>query len=310
MRLLLRACLFALPWLLLMVAAYVWGPHISTIDYLGGIRAKQERLAALGSPKVVLIGGSNATFGMDSPLLEEALCRPVVNMTIHASLGFRFMVEQLEGGLGRGDLVIAPLEFSCYHDPSPINDTHMLALDRQPELTGFVPWYSRPRVFAGILVMRVQAVWKVWSGAWKDDSPHEVFRADGFNEQGDLISHLEMPVRPPDRIAELKYHSPTIDPSFWPVLERLQRNVEQSGAELIIAWPSVAESSFRPTASDSVRTALAEHGFTILGNAQNYVQADTAFYDTHYHLRATGRRIRTERLVKDLCSNEKVSCCR
>ena len=101
----LRAGLFALPWLLLMLAAYQWGPHISTIDYLGGVRAKQERLASLGSPKVVLVGGSNVTFGLDSPLLEEALCRPVVNMTIHASLGFRFMVEQLDGGLGKGDLV-------------------------------------------------------------------------------------------------------------------------------------------------------------------------------------------------------------
>ena len=185
----------------------------------------------------------------------------------------------------------------------------MLAVDRQPELAKLLPWYERPQVFSGILAMRVQAMWKVFIGAWKDDSPDRVFRADGFNENGDLLSHLGLPVRPPDRIASLKYHSPTIDPEFWQVLDRLEENVERSGAKLIITWPSVARTSYRKSTADSVHTALEEHGITMLGKAEDYVQADTAFYDTHYHLRATGRRIRTERLIKDLCSAGRVDCC-
>ena len=86
-------CLIAL--ILAIIASM--SPHATRVDYYDGMHAKHERLHALVSPKVVIIGGSSATFGIDSDMLEKALCRPVVNMSIHAALGFGFMVREIEG---------------------------------------------------------------------------------------------------------------------------------------------------------------------------------------------------------------------
>lgn len=308
-RLLLRTLPFASVLLMLMLACWWWGPHVSRVDYLAGLNAKHQRLRTLGSPKVIIIGGSNATFGLDSPLLEKAVCRPVVNMTIHASLGLRFMVDEMNEALGPGDIVIAPLEHSAYSKPLQDNDVHLLAVDFTPELLRFIPWWLRPKVLAGVLTMRVQAAWKVIGGAWKDARPHAYFRGDGFNEQGDLLPHLELAAWPLTEQDHVKYHRDVIDPAFWRVMVPLAEEVDRVGGRLILSWPAVAQTSYRPQRCDSLSEALAGRGFKILGKAKDYVQPDTAFLETHYHLRALGRTKRTERLIQDLCGSGQVVCC-
>ncbi|MBL7952195.1 MAG: hypothetical protein JNM62_10795 [Flavobacteriales bacterium] len=246
---------------------------------------------------------------MDSRLLEKVLCRPVVNMSIHASLGLRFMVDELKGALGPGDLVIAPLEYSAYSDPIQDNEVHLLAIDFDPELIRMMPITARPRLFLGVMVMRAQATWKVLSGAWKDASPHSFFRADGFNEQGDLVSHLDKKAWPSAEQEHVHYKSEIVDPEFWPVIVELGEDVRRAGATLVIAWPGVAQSSYREGRADSLRMALQLKGLSILGEQARYVLPDSSFFDTHYHLRSEGREMRTLTLVEDLCGSGVVRCC-
>lgn len=308
-RLFLGVLPFAMVLLAIMLACWAWGPHVSRVDYLRGLRAKHDRLVDLPSPKVILLGGSNVTFGMDSPMLEGALCRPVVNMSIHASLGLRFMVEEVKDNLGPGDVIIAPLEYSAYSVPVKDNDVHLLAVDFAPDLIRYIPWWLRPKVMLGVLTMRVQAAWKVLSGAWKNAEPHAYFRADGFNEQGDLMSHLSRPAWPLAEQEPVMYQPEVIGPAFWEVFGSLRTAVDSVQGTLILSWPCIAESSHRPSRADSLRSALAARGMTILGNAVDYVQPDSAFFETHYHLRAQGRRIRTERMITDLCGSGLIVCC-
>lgn len=308
-RLLLRALGFgACVGALLLVALY-FGPHASRVDYMGAVAAKHARLRSLPSPKVVIIGGSNAAFGMDSERLGKALCRPVVNMSIHASLGFKFMVEEVKAELDNGDLVIAALEHSGYSKPVKDNDLHILTVDRFPEALGFVPWTTRPRLVLGVGVMRQQAAWKVLSGAWKDDSPAPVYRASGFNGEGDLVSHLGLPVVDPDAVERTEYHEPIIASEFWSIAQELADSVKAHKGELVFILPAIARSSYRPEVDRTIRTALAEHGYTVLGTEGNNVQPDSSFHDTHYHLRAVGRQLRTATLIEDLCRSGTVQCC-
>lgn len=308
-RVLLRTVLFAVPIALVLLLAMAFGPHASRIDFMGGVIAKHARLEALGSPKVIVIGGSNAAFGIDSEILEHALCKPVVNMSIHASLGFRFMVDEIKGSLGEGDLVIAALEHSAYSKPEKDNDIHILTVDRWPEALDLLPWYRRPRILLGVMVMRAQGAWKIFTGAWKDDSPDPVYRADGFNERGDLVTHLGRPPREPGRQQHVDYHLPLLGATFPVVAQELADSAEAYQARLVFVWPAIARSSYRPEFHEAIRTGMGEHGFDMIGLSEDYVMPDTAFYDTHHHLRSTGRRLRTERLVRDLCASGLVTCC-
>ena len=285
------------------------GHHASVIDYHGAVAAKEERLATLPSPKVVIIGGSNATFGMDSEMLEQALCMPVVNMTIHANLGVEFMVNEVKTHFGPGDLVLASFEYSAFREAVRDNEVHVLTVDRAPGAIHALPWYRRPRVIADVAILRIQAAWNDLLGKRRGEGEEAVYRADGFNERGDMVAHLGLPQRGPEKQQHVEYKEPVFGNDFLPLAQELVDNATVHQAQVIFIWPSVASSSRRAEVEAVVARRMAQAGHPLLGDPGAYVFPDTAFHDTHYHLRAAGRALRTEHLIHDLCGSGSVTCC-
>ena len=54
---------------------------------------KVERLDSIKEPKIVIVSGSSAAFGLDSKLLEDTLGMPVVNFGLYASIGTKAMMD-------------------------------------------------------------------------------------------------------------------------------------------------------------------------------------------------------------------------
>lgn len=304
-RALLGACIVTV----ILVLAFGSGYHASVVDYHGAVAAKEERLSNLSSPKVVIIGGSNATFGIDSEALEHALCAPVVNMSIHANLGVEFMVNEVKSELGPGDLVIASFEYSAFREAVRDNEVHVLTVDRAPDAIQALPWYRRPRVLINVAILRLQAAWNKLLGRRKGEGQEAVYRADGFNERGDLVAHHGLPQRGPTKQQHVEYKEPTFGDDFLPLANELLDSAATHQAQVVFIWPSVARSSRRPDVEAVVADRMSRAGHGMLGEPASYVFPDTAFHDTHYHLRATGRKLRTEQLIRDLCSSRTITCC-
>ncbi len=215
-----------------------FGPHVASNDYLASMASKHQRLHALGSPKVILVGGSNVAFGVDSEQLEEALCRPTVNMGIHASLGFRFMVDEVKEELGAGDVVIVALEYTNFSRPERTDDILYLLVDRYPAALRHIPMLDRPKIVLATLVMRLRTAWRgIRSKA--DEPPYDpTYRAEGFNERGDMVGHLELP-RPDTALTELGIvHERLVTEEFYSYAEDLLKHAEVAGATvLFVAEP-------------------------------------------------------------------------
>lgn len=293
----------------LLWAGHAYGPNVARIDYHGAVAAKQVRLKELSSPKVIVIGGSNAAFGIDSEMLEAALCKPVVNMAIHASLGVEYMVNEISSELGEGDLIIAAFELSAYNKAVKDNEVHVMTVDRAPGALNVLPWYTRPRVHVALAIMRCQAAWKYATGEWDHDVADKVYRADGFNERGDMVAHLSLPQRGPLRQQPVEHRIPFFGSDILPVVNELTDLARERRAQVVFTWPSIAASSERADISASIAQHMAAAGHPLVGRASDYVMPDTAFHDTHYHLRAAGRALRTQRLIRDLCNSGAVRCC-
>ena len=73
-----------------------------------------QRLSKLQSPKLVLVGGSNLPYGMNSEMLSEATGMPVMNMGAQATLPLEFMLELIKPQLHSGDVVIFAFEYGMY----------------------------------------------------------------------------------------------------------------------------------------------------------------------------------------------------
>src|SRR5690349_24986573 len=55
--------------------------------YFAGSLLQLELLENTPSPRIILIGGSNVSFGIDARLMQQTLGIPVINDGLHAGLG-------------------------------------------------------------------------------------------------------------------------------------------------------------------------------------------------------------------------------
>src|SRR5258708_4132609 len=67
-------------------------------DYLGASAEKEKRENSISRPKIILVGGSNLAFGINSEIIEKEFKMPVVNMGLHAGLGLEFTLNEAIGG--------------------------------------------------------------------------------------------------------------------------------------------------------------------------------------------------------------------
>ena len=66
---------------------------------------KHRILAGTKSPKIVLAGGSNLAFGIDSAEIENKLNIPLVNMGLHAGIGLGRILNDISPFLNSNDIL-------------------------------------------------------------------------------------------------------------------------------------------------------------------------------------------------------------
>lgn len=304
-----RAGLFGLLVLSVLACFYCFGPSVSPVDYLGAARQKQGRLKQLGSPKVVVIGGSNAAFGIDGAALEQGLCKPAVNMGLHAALGFRYMTAEVVDQLGSGDVVIVALEYSNFEKPDRMEDVLSVTIDRVPGALAFVPWWHKPQVVFELAVWRMQAAWNVLVHDADPFVQSLVYNMHAFDEHGDMVAHLLQPIPIERKNEPEEFDTLFVDERFWPMAMEFNERAKAAGAMALFSWPSVARSMYRAADCEAVEQAMRTHGLTVVGSPADYAFPDSMFFDTWYHLHTEGRAHRTSILLRDICRTEPALCC-
>ena len=73
--------------------------------YCASLIDKAARLESINDPKIILVGNSNLSFGMDSRRVQEALNMPVVNLGLHGGLGNAFHEDIAKLNINSGDIV-------------------------------------------------------------------------------------------------------------------------------------------------------------------------------------------------------------
>ena len=64
--------------------------------------------------KIIIFGGSNSLFGINSEVIAEKTGLPVVNLSTHAGLDLDFILYKIQQHIHPGDIVVLPLEFEYY----------------------------------------------------------------------------------------------------------------------------------------------------------------------------------------------------
>lgn len=291
--------------LLPFVAVVVIGvllPPVYTNSFVGALRKKTERLYSVDEPKIVIIGGSSAAFGLDSEMIERYTGMPVVNYGLYAALGTKLMLDMSMDAIGKDDVVIIAPEtdaqtFSLYFSSA----STLRALDGSPSLLKYV---GREHIFT-----MLGASWNftVEKLRYLNDgipNPDGVYNSKNFNDYGDVVWKRE------SNIMNLYYDPNTpinldrsiVSEDFLEYLNDYVSFAEKKGASVCFAYPPMNEMALTATSdADAFEDYLkSEINASFISNISDYIYEAGYFYDTNFHLNEAGVRKHTVNLTKDI----------
>ncbi|MDR0552239.1 MAG: hypothetical protein LBG72_09565, partial [Spirochaetaceae bacterium] len=252
------------------------------------------------SPKIAVVGGSNAAFGIDSAAMQNSLHLPVVNMGCYAGVGLGRMLDNVSPFLHEGDILLVIPEYNNFTDGW---NGGALAYEvifdiRQTRLLRFA-YYGLPNGFVGYLSMHLRGI-----VARSIPSDLLTYTRDGFNEYGDYVKHLTMKpfsFSPDKNIGSLNTSSP--NQSYLKYFYKFIDDFTARGLTVVLSYPCYEEQSYRNSAAliqELDKAFRAKENLLVISRPQDYCFPASLFFDTTYHLNAEGRALRTERLLNDL----------
>lgn len=270
-------------------------PH----KYVNAVIDKHDRLVHTRGPKLILVGGSNLAFGIDSERLEHAFGYRVVNTGVHAGFGLPFMLALVEPHVQAGDLVVVAAGYKQYDGqwqhralsealaefPAGLSYARLTSLDPM------IFWSAAQRRFRR--AMRLQSAW-----------PPPIYDREGFNAYGDLVTHLRASA--PDTLRGMQREKPDrAHPDVVALLNAFHQHCERRGARVVITFPPlprdlVDHNGFWHDADAWAADLNTRTASAVISRPRTYFLPRADFFDTVGHLNATGRQRRTTRLIEDL----------
>ena len=287
-------------------------------DYAESSLDKHARLRQLKGPKVVVVGGSNVAFGIDSPLLEQLVGRPVVNMGMNGFFGARFMLEEIKPALNEGDIVVASFEPDGYFGIGDgESSVHVMIAKTRPVSLNYltpsqvwavaekVPYAAHKKVMRimGQIVrgMRTMAQGEVVDPVTVESVIQKIETRDGFNAHGDLVSHLgvEWPFEVADGFDLTKRG---VDTKVLDVLERFVDEMRARGVKVVVSHAPVEREFYEKhrSAFEDFAARLEARGLPAPLLPERFVFPKDFFFDTVYHPNAKGRKARTLLVAESL----------
>ena len=295
--------LLAVPAMLL-----VWGfllPAQYGETFMGELKHKVRYLDEAPGPRIVLVGGSGVAFGVDSALMERELPGyTVVNFGMYAALGTTVMLELSQELIRPGDIVILIPEqqeqtLSGFFDPAVMWQGVdgawglLRALPREywGRMAGQFPYFAADKCAA---VLRGQP--PQGSG---------VYRRDVFNAAGDVVSPLcarNVMEGGYDPNTPIRFDPGLLSEEFVRRVAAYARAAEDCGAVVWYAFCPMNALAVEGAAGPdqffgAVQSALR---LPVIGDPNASVLDAGWFYDTNFHLNASGKTVYTRLLVRNI----------
>ena len=267
-------------------------------EYNSALSDKVERLETTTGPKIVLIGDSNLSFGINSELIEAEFGMPVVNMGYHGGIGNSFHEEMSKINIQEGDIYI--LGHSTFADDDTIGDiyawvslenhlhlwtTLIRPKDIMPMIRSF-PWYLRK-----CLDLYTSGTGNIDNGG--------VYSRSAINSYGD-VAFLR-------KGSEYEFQSPInaspINDITVKRINKLNEFIESHGATLLIAGYPIGNGQFTADVNDFIQFQMeleSRLDCTVISNYVDYMLDYSYFYNTDLHLNTEGAEIRTRQLISDI----------
>lgn len=263
---------------------------------------KDSLLANTPSPRIIFVGGSNLSFGLNSQEINDSLHINPINTAIHASIGMKYVLENTMQYAKKGDIIVFVPEYSHFYNDWHGGSTELLRtviecnranikLLSKEQIRNCFPYTG---AFALSKFSPVEYIY------WERKT--EVYSVNSFNKYGDVDAHWNLE----NRHNEFKPFGPidtsTYNPQVMNEIRLIADKFQEKGCIFLISYPCFQETSFN-NAKEAIRQVEEKYqasGFRILGTPQRYMAPDSLMFNKPYHVNKQGVERRTKRLIEDL----------
>lgn len=258
---------------------------------------KDKLLLSTASPRIIFVGGSNLSFGLNSQMVKDELNVNPINTGVHASIGLRYMLNNTIQYVRDGDIIILSLEYSHFYRDYDYVSEELLRTILDVNLSK-VKLLSPQQVINLIPLIPKYTVSKFEYSEYFDVIESDIYSVNSFNQYGDVDAHWGM-----KKVEFQPYgtiNTELNESSFLHILE-FQEEVIKRGAILFITYPGFQDISFANSKEQIERVEIEfnKHGFLILGTPERYKIPDEMVFNTPYHLTKEGVDYRTRLFIED-----------
>jgi hypothetical protein len=279
----------------LLFISLMYLPNNLRSTMLGEMEAKRRMLSEQPSPRLIFVGGSNLSYGLNSEQISKQFNLPVVNMGLHAALGLSYMLDEVSPFVRQGDRIVLVPE---YHQFGHLfyGNMELIAVlfDLHPEDRTKIPlgqWMRLLKFMPNYAATKLVPFFRLSLNKY----------CSKYNSYGDYTGHW----------GEGKPPSPTVlkserikmrEDAALKKISTFMADVQRKGAQVFLLPPCYQKSAFENSREvvEALRLRFEEFGFRFESDPERYAFDDSLFFDTAYHLNKEGVDRRTFLVIEDL----------
>lgn len=259
---------------------------------------KNLLLKSTTSPRIIFVGGSNLSFGLNSQIIKDSLQINPINTAIHASIGIKFMLDNTLDYVQNGDIVVLVPEYSHFYRSLNFGSEELMRTIFDVNLKN-IEYLNNFQIKNIFPYLYKYSLTKFNPNEYINVNESDVYSVNSFNQFGDTYTHWGMEQQ------AFSSYPPITDKFNYEVIKYIEEfsfAVKGKGAILLVTFPSFQETSFNKSivAIQKVEDKLFKSSLMVIGTPERYRIPDSLMFNTPYHLNKQGVDYRTKLLIQDI----------
>ncbi len=307
---------FQLPIIVLILLGWSKTPE----PYLAAMVDKHQLANSIPHKRMLLVGGSNLAFGIDSATLQREFGYHPINLGLCAGLGLEFMLNQCRDLMKRDDIVILSLEYTHFwqNQAGPVHTVPVL--EHFPHGQHYIEdaktwkrienYKNRQKdqtqgdsTDTGLLWLHRGVRRSLQS--YTRRPRREIYVRDGFNEYGDLTTHHGQQGKLDIEAACRERY--VVREGYWRIaieqINEFARDCRRRGVKVYLIHTPIPRTYWKHRKADILRVVDGmEKQLTVplLTKFEASMYPDDLFFDQVYHVTEDGKHKRTRQICEGL----------
>lgn len=258
---------------------------------------KDSLLKNTKSPRIIFVGGSNLSFGLNSQMLKDSLKINPINTGIHAGIGLQYMIENTLRFVKKGDIIVLIPEYEHFYLDYDAGSEELLRIVFDVDISN-LKLLNMWQLGNIVSLMPKYATSKLNPTEYFNVVESDVYSVNSFNKYGDAVAHYGMKRRDFPQTQNFKNE---FNNNVMEKLKKFQLDIEKKGANLIVSYPAFQDLSYANCEKKikRVQKEFEKNNFSILGTPERYKCPDVMMFNTPSHLNKQGVDYRTKLFIED-----------